>query len=99
MACVRLGRERRLAVAARALAGGRLVSEHDPTNRACPVAWPFVALYFVERSRGPLMLLAIAVVTSALSFSGGWAFWRPLSHNMFVLVLGMLVPTLGYRLV
>ena len=58
-----------------------------------------VALYFVERSRGPLMLLAIAVVTSALSFSGGWAFWRPLSHNMFVFVLGMLVPTLGYRLV
>ncbi len=58
-----------------------------------------VALYFVERSRGPLMLLAIAAVTSALSFSGGWAFWRPLSHNMFVFVLGMLVPTLGYRLV
>lgn len=58
-----------------------------------------VALYFVERSRGPLMLLANAVVTSALSFSAGWAFWRPLSHNMFVFVLGMLVPTLGCRLV
>jgi peptidoglycan/LPS O-acetylase OafA/YrhL len=58
-----------------------------------------VALYFVERWRGPWVLLGIAVVTSALSFHGGWTPWRPLSHNFFAFVLGMLVPTLGCKLV
>lgn len=56
-------------------------------------------LYFVERRYGPWALLGIAVVASALSFSGGWALWRPLSHNLFAFVLGMLVPTLGCKFV
>ena len=58
-----------------------------------------VALYFLERWRGPWVLVAIAFVTSVLSFDKGWALWPPLSHNFFAFVLGMLVPTLGCRLV
>lgn len=58
-----------------------------------------VLLYFVERSWGPAVLLAIAIVTSALSFDGGWAVWPPLSQNLFAFVLGMVVPTVGRRLV
>lgn len=60
---------------------------------------PFiVALYFLERRHGPRVLIAIAVVTSLLSF-GNWTPWRPLSHNFFAFVLGMLVPTFGRALV
>lgn len=60
---------------------------------------PFiVALYFLERRYGARALIAIAVVTSLLSF-GNWTPWRPLSHNFFAFVLGMLIPTWGYALV
>jgi peptidoglycan/LPS O-acetylase OafA/YrhL len=58
-----------------------------------------VALYFVERGQGVWALAAVAAVTSALSFHGGWTPWRPLSHNLFAFVLGMLVPTLGCMVV
>lgn len=54
-----------------------------------------VALYFVECQYGARALIAVAIVTSALSFEGGWTPWQPLSHNFFVFILGMLVPTLG----
>lgn len=57
-----------------------------------------VLLYFVERRFGPWSLAAIALATSVLSFSGAWG-WKPLCHNMFAFVLGMLVPTLGRTLV
>jgi len=40
----------------------------------------------------------VAVATSVFSFAGGWTPWRPLSHNLFAFVLGMLVPTLGCKL-
>jgi peptidoglycan/LPS O-acetylase OafA/YrhL len=63
------------------------------------IAPVIVALYFVERRQGPRVLAAIAVVTSVLSFDGGWTPWRPLSHNLFAFVLGMLVPTLGRKVV
>jgi peptidoglycan/LPS O-acetylase OafA/YrhL len=60
---------------------------------------PFLlALYFLERRRGPGLLAAVAVVTSALAFKPGWAVWPPLSTNFFAFVLGMLVPTVGRRL-
>ena len=54
-------------------------------------------LYFLERSRGPYVLLGIALATSALAFSSEWAVWPPLSINMFAFVLGMVIPTLGRR--
>jgi peptidoglycan/LPS O-acetylase OafA/YrhL len=54
-----------------------------------------VALYFVERRAGVRALVAIALATTALSFTKQWALWPPLSHNVFAFVLGMLVPTLG----
>ncbi|TMJ28422.1 MAG: hypothetical protein E6G96_11685, partial [Alphaproteobacteria bacterium] len=57
-----------------------------------------VALYFLERWQGAWALAAIAVATSVFSFAGGWTPWRPLSHNLFAFVLGMLVPTLGCKL-
>ena len=56
-------------------------------------------LYFVERSHGSRVLAAIALVTTALSFSTQWALWPPLSRNLFAFVLGMLIPTLGREIV
>jgi peptidoglycan/LPS O-acetylase OafA/YrhL len=56
-----------------------------------------VGLYFLERSRGPRVLLGIAVVATALAFTNRWALWPPLSTNVFPFVLGMIVPTLGRR--
>jgi peptidoglycan/LPS O-acetylase OafA/YrhL len=58
-----------------------------------------VALYFSERRFGPRALLAVALVTTALAFKPSWTGWPPLSTNFFAFVLGMLVPTLGRRLV
>jgi peptidoglycan/LPS O-acetylase OafA/YrhL len=52
-------------------------------------------LFFVEKAYGTRVLLAIGLVTTALSFTREWALWGPLSHNMFAFILGMLVPTLG----
>jgi peptidoglycan/LPS O-acetylase OafA/YrhL len=54
-----------------------------------------VLLYFVERRWGTGALVAIALVTTVLSFSLRWALWPPLSRNVFPFVLGMLIPTLG----
>jgi peptidoglycan/LPS O-acetylase OafA/YrhL len=54
-------------------------------------------LYFLERSRGPRVLLGVALATTALTFWSRWAVWPPLSINVFPFVLGMLVPTLGRR--
>jgi peptidoglycan/LPS O-acetylase OafA/YrhL len=54
-------------------------------------------LYFLERSRGPRILLGIALSTTALAYWTRWAFWPPLSTNVFPFVLGMLVPTFGRR--
>lgn len=54
-----------------------------------------LALFFVERSYGTRVLLAVGLVTTALSFAKSWAIWPPLSNNMFAFVLGMLIPTLG----
>ena len=57
---------------------------------------PFIVLlYFIETWQGPRALVAIAVITSFLSFSSRWTPWAPLSHNFFAFVLGMLIPTLG----
>jgi peptidoglycan/LPS O-acetylase OafA/YrhL len=58
-----------------------------------------VALYYLELRLGPRALLAIGLVTTGLAFKSGWAGWPPLSINLFAFVLGMLVPTLGRRLV
>jgi peptidoglycan/LPS O-acetylase OafA/YrhL len=52
-------------------------------------------LYFVERAWGTRTLVAIGLVTTALSFSTSWALWPPLSTNLFAFVLGMLIPTVG----
>ena len=54
-----------------------------------------LALYFLERSRGPYALLAVALVSTALAYKPHWALWPPLSTNLFAFVLGMTVPTLG----
>jgi peptidoglycan/LPS O-acetylase OafA/YrhL len=51
-------------------------------------------LYFLDRAYGPRALLALGLVTTALTFSN-WAVWPPLSTNMFAFILGMLIPTLG----
>ena len=51
-------------------------------------------LYFLDRAYGPWALLALGVVTTALTFSN-WAVWPPLSINMYAFILGMLIPTLG----
>jgi peptidoglycan/LPS O-acetylase OafA/YrhL len=56
-------------------------------------------LYLLERSHGSRALIAIAIVTTLLSFSSQWAVWPPLSRNLFAFVLGMLIPTLGRDLV
>jgi peptidoglycan/LPS O-acetylase OafA/YrhL len=58
-----------------------------------------VALYYLERGRGPRALALVAVVATALAFRPSWAGWAPLSTNLFAFVLGMLVPTLGRRVV
>ena len=58
-----------------------------------------VLLYFLERRLGPRLLLGFAILTSALSFSGGWALWEPLSTKMFAFVVGMAIPTFGRHLV
>jgi peptidoglycan/LPS O-acetylase OafA/YrhL len=54
--------------------------------------------YFLERSYGTGALIAAVVVTTVLSFSKAWAFWPPLSHFLFALLVGMLVPTVGAAL-
>jgi peptidoglycan/LPS O-acetylase OafA/YrhL len=57
-----------------------------------------LGLYFLERRRGPQVLLGLALATTALAFSVHWAVWPPLSTNVFPFILGMIVPTLGRRL-
>jgi peptidoglycan/LPS O-acetylase OafA/YrhL len=58
-----------------------------------------VTLYFLERARGTRVLVLVALVTSALVFKPSWAGWCPLSINLFAFVFGMLIPTVGRRLV
>jgi|GEM_PF-4075049 len=58
-----------------------------------------VVLYFLERRYSLHVLVVIAIATSALAFKPSWAWWPPLSTNVFAFVLGMLVPTLGRRFV
>jgi peptidoglycan/LPS O-acetylase OafA/YrhL len=58
-----------------------------------------VALYYLERSRGPRVLALVALVATGLAFRPSWAGWAPLSTTLFAFVLGMLVPTLGRRVV
>ncbi|MEZ5879035.1 MAG: acyltransferase [Tepidamorphaceae bacterium] len=54
-----------------------------------------LGLYFVERRYGSRYLLLFALVSTLLSFSGAWALWPPLSHNLFAISLGMLIPIIG----
>lgn len=56
-------------------------------------------LYFLEQRFGPRMLLWVALISTPLSFTGDWALWRPLSHNFFAFIVGMLIPTIGRRMV
>ncbi|MDB5311724.1 MAG: acyltransferase 3 [Gemmataceae bacterium] len=56
-----------------------------------------VVLYFLERSRGPRVLLGVALATTVLAYVPRWAVWPPLSTNLFAFVLGMVVPTVGRR--
>ena len=56
-------------------------------------------LYFLERRRGPRLLLGVALATTALAYWPHWAVWPPLGTNVFPFVLGMLVPTYGRRFV
>ena len=52
-------------------------------------------LFFLDRAYGTRTLLAIGLITTALSFDKWWAVWPPLSNNLYAFVLGMLIPTLG----
>lgn len=54
-------------------------------------------LYFLGRSRGPGVLLGIALITTGLTYIPRWAVWPPLSVHLFAFVLGMVVPTIGRR--
>jgi peptidoglycan/LPS O-acetylase OafA/YrhL len=58
-----------------------------------------VLFYFLDRSYGTRVLVAAAVLSTVLSFTSKWTFWPPLSHNFFSFLLGMLIPTVGARLV
>jgi peptidoglycan/LPS O-acetylase OafA/YrhL len=58
-----------------------------------------LCLYFLERRTGPTLILGVAVISTALAYSNRWALWPPLSTNVFPFILGMVVPTLGRRLV
>jgi peptidoglycan/LPS O-acetylase OafA/YrhL len=58
-----------------------------------------LCLYFLERRTGPTLILGTAVVSTVLAYSNRWAVWPPLSTNVFPFILGMVVPTLGRRLV
>lgn len=58
-----------------------------------------VSLYLLERRYGWQVVAAIAVITTLLSFSGRWAISKPLSTQMFVFIVGMLIPTIGRQLV
>jgi peptidoglycan/LPS O-acetylase OafA/YrhL len=58
-----------------------------------------LGLYFVERKTGPTVVLTAAVISTALAYSNRWAVWPPLSTNVFPFILGMVIPTLGRRLV
>jgi len=55
-------------------------------------------LYFLERRRGPYVLLVVALASTALAYWPSWALWRPLSTNLFAFVLGMGVPAFSRRL-
>jgi peptidoglycan/LPS O-acetylase OafA/YrhL len=54
-----------------------------------------LAIYLVERAYGLLPVLALLFLAIPLSFSGQWAGFEPLSHNLFAFVLGMLIPGIG----
>jgi peptidoglycan/LPS O-acetylase OafA/YrhL len=53
-----------------------------------------LVLYLLERSRGPYLLLTVALLSTILAYKHG-PLWKPLAINMFAFVLGMTVPTLG----
>ncbi len=57
-----------------------------------------VLFYFLERSYGTRVLVAAAVISTALSFTKTWTFWPPLSHNFFSFIVGMLIPAIGAQL-
>jgi len=61
------------------------------------VAPIILVLYFLDRSRGPWILLVIALGLTPLAFSSRWSIWPPLGFHLFAFVLGMIVPTLGRR--
>jgi peptidoglycan/LPS O-acetylase OafA/YrhL len=56
-----------------------------------------LALYFLERLWGPWPVAGVALATTGLSFVSWWAFWPPLSVNLFAFAVGMIIPTLGRR--
>ncbi|MEX2215586.1 MAG: acyltransferase [Phycisphaeraceae bacterium] len=61
---------------------------------------PVILLFFlIERRLGPGAVFIIAIITTGLAFAPGWAYFRPLSQNMFAFALGMVVPTLGREFV
>ena len=57
-----------------------------------------LVLHFLERSRGPYLLLVVGLVSTVLAYKP-WGLWPPLATNLFAFVLGMTVPTLGRSLV
>ncbi len=63
---------------------------------AAPV---IVAVFFMERRFGSTAIAALAIATTALSFSGHWALWPPFSHHIYAFIVGMLVPTFGRQFV
>lgn len=54
-----------------------------------------LALYFTERCWGPRPVALVALITTGLAFCPTWAIWRPLSTSIFVICVGMLIPTYG----
>jgi peptidoglycan/LPS O-acetylase OafA/YrhL len=54
-----------------------------------------LTIFLVERAYGPGPVLAFLLLAIPLSFTGRWAGFAPLSHNLFAFVLGMLIPGIG----
>jgi peptidoglycan/LPS O-acetylase OafA/YrhL len=58
-----------------------------------------LCVYFFERRVGPRALVALALLTTVLSFDKHWALWPPLSRNVFAFLVGMGIPTVGRTVV
>lgn len=63
---------------------------------AAPV---ILALFLMERRFGIRWLILATTAFTMLAFVPGWTISRPLSNTLFAFPLGMLVPTLGRRIV